>query len=118
MFRYALRTLAKNPAWTLAAVACLAIGIGANTTVYTAMRAIAIEPVPTPNSDRLVIMSEVKPREPDDPDFDQLAPANLVDWMRQTRTLAPAASTRDHAGPPVIPMQPHPLSTTIPQPTA
>ncbi len=87
MLRYALRTLAKNPAWTLAAVACLAIGIGANTTVYTAMRAIAIEPVPTPNSDRLVMMSEVKPRDPDDPDFDQLAPANLVDWMQQTRTL-------------------------------
>jgi putative ABC transport system permease protein len=87
MFRYALRTLAKNPAWTLAAVACLAIGIGANTTVYTAMRAIAIEPVPTPNSERLVMMSEVKPREPDDADFDQLAPANLIDWMQQTRTL-------------------------------
>jgi putative ABC transport system permease protein len=44
MFRYAFRTLAKNPAWTLAAVACLAIGIGANTTVYTAMRAIVIAP--------------------------------------------------------------------------
>jgi putative ABC transport system permease protein len=87
MFRYALRTLVKNPAWTLAAVACLAIGIGATTTVYTAMRAIAIEPVPTPNSDRLVMISEVSPRAPDDPDFDQIAPANLVDWMRQTRTL-------------------------------
>jgi putative ABC transport system permease protein len=87
MFRYAFRTLAKNPAWTAAAVACLAIGIGANTTVYTAMRAIAIEPVPTPNSDRLVMMSEVKPRDPDDADFDQIAPANLVDWMQQTRTL-------------------------------
>ncbi len=87
MFRYALRTLAKSPAWTAAAVACLAIGIGANTTVYTAMRAIAIEPVPTPNSDRLVMMSEVKPRDPDDVDFDQIAPANLVDWMQQTRTL-------------------------------
>ncbi len=87
MFRYALRTLAKNPAWTAAAVACLAIGIGANTTVYTAMRAIAIEPVPTPDSDRLVMISEVKPRDPDDADFDQIAPANLVDWMQQTRTL-------------------------------
>src|SRR3982751_1612654 len=85
MVRYALRTLAKNPAWTAAAVACLAIGIGANTTVYTAMRAIAIEPVPTPNSDRLVMMSEVKPRDPDDADFAQIAPANLVDWMEQTR---------------------------------
>jgi putative ABC transport system permease protein len=87
MFRYAFRTLAKNPAWTLAAVACLAIGIGANTTVYTAMRAIVIAPVPTPNSDRLVMMSEVSPRNPDDPDFDRIAPANLVDWIRQTRTL-------------------------------
>jgi len=87
MFRYALRTLAKNRAWTLAAVACLAIGIGANTTVYTAMRAIVIAPVPTPNSDRLVTISEVLPRDPTDIDFDKLAPANLVDWMRQTRTL-------------------------------
>jgi predicted permease len=87
MFRYAFRTLAKNPTWTLAAVACLAIGIGANTTVYTAMRAIVIAPVPTPNSDRLVMMAEVSPRNPDDPDFDRIAPANLVDWMRQTRTL-------------------------------
>jgi len=92
MFRHALRTLAKNPAWTFAAVACLAIGIGANTTVYSAMRAIVIEPVPTPNSERLVMMSEVKPREPDDPDFDQLAPANLIDWMRQTRTLEHVAA--------------------------
>jgi len=88
MFRYALRTLAKNPAWTLAAVACLAIGIGANTTVYTAMRAIVIAPVPTPNSDRLVTISETLPRGgPDEFDFDKLAPANLIDWMRQTRTL-------------------------------
>jgi putative ABC transport system permease protein len=87
MFRYAFRTLAKNPAWTLAAVACLAIGIGANTTVYTAMRALVIAPVPTPNSDRLVMIAEVSPRNPDDPDFDRIAPANLVDWMRQTRTL-------------------------------
>jgi putative ABC transport system permease protein len=87
MFRYAFRTLAKNPAWTLAAVACLAIGIGANTTVYTAMRAIVIAPVPTPNSDRLVMLAETPPRAPDDPDYDRLAPANLVDWMRETRTL-------------------------------
>jgi putative ABC transport system permease protein len=87
MLRYAVRTLAKNPAWTLAAVACLAIGIGANTTVYTAMRALVIAPVPTPNSERLVMMSEVSPRAPDDPDFDRIAPANLVDWMRQTQTL-------------------------------
>jgi putative ABC transport system permease protein len=89
---YALRTLAKNPTWTLAAVACLAIGIGANTTVYTAMRAIVIAPVPTPNSDGLVMLAEVSPRNPDDPDFDRIAPANLVDWTRQTHTLEQVAA--------------------------
>src|SRR4029453_231648 len=92
MFRYALRTLAKNPAWTLAAVACLAIGIGANTTVYTAMRALVIAPVPTPNSDRLVMMSETLARDPDNADFDKLAPANLIDWSKQTETLEEVAA--------------------------
>jgi putative ABC transport system permease protein len=92
MFRYALRTLFKNPTWTLAAVACLAIGIGANTTVYTAMRAIVIAPVPTPNSDRLVMMSETLARDPDNADFDKLAPANLLDWSKQTETLEDVAA--------------------------
>ena len=87
MFRYALRTLTKNPAWTLAAVACLAIGIGATTTVYTSMRALVIAPVPTPDSDRLVMLAEVSPRDPNNPDYDRLAPANLLDWARETRTL-------------------------------
>jgi len=92
MFRYVLRTLAKNPAWTFAAVACLAIGIGANTTAYTAMQALVVAPVPTPNSDRLVVIAETLPREPDNLDFDLLAPANLIDWMHQTRTLEHVAA--------------------------
>jgi len=91
MLRYAFRTLAKNPAWTLAAVACVAIGIGANTTVYTAMRALVIAPVPTPNSERLVMLAERPPRNPDDPDFDGIAPANLLDWKRQSETLETVA---------------------------
>jgi len=91
MFRYAFRTLARTPAWTFAAVACLAIGIGANTTVYTEMRAIVIAPVPTPNSEGLVMLAETPPRNPTDPDFDRLAPANLVDWKSQTETLESVA---------------------------
>ena len=91
MIRYALRTLAKTPAWTLAAVACLAIGIGGTTTVYSTMRAIVIAPVPTPNSERLVMLAETSPRNPTDPDYDRVAPANLVDWMRQSTTLEHAA---------------------------
>src|SRR5688500_4956115 len=86
VFRYALRTLARSPAWTFAAVACLAIGIGANTTVYTAMRALVIAPVPTPNSERLVMLAETPPRNPTDPATDRLAPANLVHWHSLTAT--------------------------------
>src|SRR5262245_60932976 len=87
MFRYAFRTLAKNPAWTLAAVACLAIGIATNTTVYTSMRELVIAPVPTPNSERLVMLAETTPRNPTDPDFDAIAPANLLDWKRESTAL-------------------------------
>ncbi|HEX6049372.1 MAG TPA: ABC transporter permease [Gemmatimonadaceae bacterium] len=87
MFRYAFRTLAKTPAWTLAAVACLAIGIGANTTVYTLVRSLVIAPVPTPDSNGLVMLAETPPRNPTDPDYDGIAPANLVDWERQSETL-------------------------------
>jgi putative ABC transport system permease protein len=89
--RYAFRTLVRSPAWTLAAVLCLAIGIGANTTVFTAGNALVLHPVPTPNSDRLVMLSEVPPRGPDD-DFSSIAPANLLDWQQQSRTLERVAA--------------------------
>ena len=91
MFRYAFRTLAKTPAWTLAAVACLAIGIGGNTTVYTLVRSLVIAPVPTPNSDGLVMLAETPPRSPTDSDYDRIAPANLADWNRQALEREPVA---------------------------
>src|SRR5687768_15425761 len=56
------------------------------------MHAIVVAPVPTPNSDGLVMLSEVSPRDPDNTDFERLAPANLLDWQRQTRTLEQVAA--------------------------
>jgi hypothetical protein len=58
--RYAARTMRRNPTLVIAAVLCLAFGIGANTTEFTAMQAIAIHPVPTRHSDRLVIAGEMR----------------------------------------------------------
>jgi predicted permease len=54
--RYALRALARTPAFTLAAVVSLAIGIGANTAIFSVASALLIRPLPYADADRLVIL--------------------------------------------------------------
>jgi predicted permease len=54
--RFALRSFAKNPGFTLAAVLSLAIGIGANTSIFSVANALLFRPLPYENADRLVIL--------------------------------------------------------------
>src|SRR5947208_11001621 len=54
--RYALRVFAKNPAFTTAAVLSLAIGIGANTSVFSVASALLLHPLPYKDAGRLVIL--------------------------------------------------------------
>ncbi|MGA7853879.1 MAG: ABC transporter permease [Candidatus Acidiferrales bacterium] len=54
--RYGFRLLRRSPLFALVAIFTLAIGIGANTAIFTVVRAILLQPLPYPNSDRLAII--------------------------------------------------------------
>ncbi len=59
--RYAVRTLARSPGFTLVAVLTLAVGMGASTTVYTALERVVLDPLPYPDAGRLVQLKSAVP---------------------------------------------------------
>ena len=71
------RSLAANPAFTLTAIAVLAIGIGANSTMFSVIKAVLLRPVPWKDPDRLVLVQEAR-RESGD--LANASTANYVDW--------------------------------------
>jgi putative ABC transport system permease protein len=88
--RYGVRMLMKNPGFTLIAVLSLALGIGANTAIFSAVNAVLLQALPFPKPDRLVMVWE---------DASELgfprgtpAPANYADWKAQQTAFAALAA--------------------------
>ena len=80
--RYALSQLRKSPGFTLAAVLTLAIGIGANTALFSSMDAVVMHPLAVPQLDRVMAVSE----EQDGRDHGSRW-RNFEDWRRQSRSF-------------------------------
>ena len=74
----AVRTLLRSPAYTIAAVATFAIGIGANATVFGVVNAVLLRAYPFREPERLVALYEYAPR--DHNERMPLSPANFRDW--------------------------------------
>ena len=82
--RYGLRMLRKNPGFTAVSVLTLALGIGANTAIFSISDAFIRKPLPFPHLDRLVDLSETQPTLSSEPRG--ISPANFLDWQSQARS--------------------------------
>lgn len=90
--RYGLRTLRKNPGFTAVAVLTLALGIGANTAIFSVVDAVVLRPLPYQNPDRLVMVKESIPLAGPDP-IPVCAP-DVMTFQRQNQAFESVAAFR------------------------
>jgi hypothetical protein len=79
--RYGLRGLRRNPGFATVAIITLALGIGATTAIFSFVNAVLLKPLPYPDPERIVSVSEQLPGG----DSNLISTLNFLDWERQNR---------------------------------
>src|SRR5437588_7614044 len=89
--RYGARTLLKTPGFTLIAVIALALGIGANTAMFSIVNGVLLRPVPYPEADRLLKLADSTA------DFQDssISYPNFLDWQQRSRSFDAIAAYRN-----------------------
>ncbi|HZQ19092.1 MAG TPA: ABC transporter permease [Terriglobales bacterium] len=88
--RYALRQLRKNPGFTAVAILTLALGIGANTAIFSIVNGVLLNPLPFPHADQLIALGENKAN------FENgsISYPNFRDWQKENRSFSSVAVSR------------------------
>jgi len=83
--RYAIRNLIHRPGFTAIAVITLALGIGANSAIFSAIQALLLKPLPIPDQDRVVAIWDKDPSR--GVEHNEVAFANYLDWRAQNHSF-------------------------------
>ena len=90
--RFALRQLIKSPGFTFVGVATLALGIAANTAIFSVVDAVLLHPLPYPEADQIVTMSQTV--RSTGVSTEDASPANFLDWQAQNSVFSAMACGR------------------------
>ncbi|MGC2625918.1 MAG: ABC transporter permease, partial [Candidatus Udaeobacter sp.] len=94
-FKLAFRQLRKSPGFTFVAVLTRALGIGANTAIFSVVNAVLLKPLPFPSPNRLVAVGSTNLRDPDrSHQFNALSYPDFFDFRNQNRTFDCMSSYR------------------------
>jgi len=88
--RYAFRLLIKNPGFTIVAILTLALGIGANTAIFSVVDSVLLRPLPYPGPDKLVAISEKTANF----ESSSISYPNFLDWQRRNTSFSVLAAYR------------------------
>jgi len=88
--RFAARSLRRTPGFTAAALLTLALGIGANTAIFSVVDAVLLHPLPFPEPDRLVALYGTSPQT----NSNSISYPNFLDWQRDAKTFEALAIWR------------------------
>ena len=88
--RYAVRMLIKSPAFSVIAIVALALGIGANTAIFSVVEAVLLRPLPYPQPDKLILLREKMQLF----DSGSVSYPNYLDWRGMQRSFTDLALYR------------------------